>query len=98
MLDIATQGRVESSLRENWEQLWPRLLERFTTISKADLDSAVGVQDLVRRISDKTHYSDRYVETEVQDLVLAGVGSGTGLITPQEGRPFIKEPFPGHQH
>lgn len=76
------QRRIEQELRAQWASIYPRILDRFTTVSRADLDSATSAEDLVRRIADKSHYSERYVEGRLDELVGAGVGAG------QQGQPF----------
>lgn len=73
-MDIQTQQQIEQQLRSRWQQVYPLLLDRFTTVSRADLDSATSADDLVRRIADKSHYSERYVEERIGELVGAGVG------------------------
>lgn len=68
--------QVEQQLRQNWRQLRYRLLDQFGQVSAADLDSATDINDLVARIADKTHHSERYVENRLREL--AGVGGGQG--------------------
>jgi hypothetical protein len=81
--------QVEQQLRQNWRQIRYRILDQFGQVSTSDLDSAVNVTDLVQRIADKTHHSERYVETRLQEL--AGVAAGGeqfGAGGQQTGRPF----------
>ncbi|MDT3439321.1 MULTISPECIES: hypothetical protein [unclassified Pseudofrankia] len=68
--------QVEQELRENWRQTRYDILDQFAHVSTADLDSARDVNDLVQRIADKSHHSERYVETRLQELV--GVGGQQG--------------------
>ncbi|WP_018637957.1 hypothetical protein [Parafrankia elaeagni] len=68
--------QVEQQLRQNWRQLRYRLLDQFGQVSTADLDAATGINDLVARIADKTHHSERYVENRLRELV--GVGGAQG--------------------
>jgi hypothetical protein len=68
--------QVEQQLRQNWRQIRYRILDQFGQVSTSDLDSAVNVNDLVQRIADKTHHSERYVETRLQEM--AGVGASAG--------------------
>jgi hypothetical protein len=68
--------QVEQRLRQNWRQIRYRMLDQFAQVSPADLDSAINVNDLVQRIADKTHHSERYVETRLTELV--GVAAGPG--------------------
>lgn len=82
-MDQQTSQQVEQQLRTQWASLCPRILDRFTTVTKADLDAARSADDLVRRISDRTHYSERYVETEIFEL--AGIASGGGSSNPMSG-------------
>jgi hypothetical protein len=78
--------QVEQMLRPNWRQIRYRILDQFAQVSTADLDSAVNVNDLVQRIADKTHHSERYVETRLQELV--GVAAGQQGGQQQPGQPF----------
>jgi hypothetical protein len=78
--------QVEQMLRPNWRQIRYRILDQFAQVSTADLDSAVNVNDLVQRIADKTHHSERYVETRLQELV--GVAAGQQGGQQQLGQPF----------
>ncbi|WP_250285895.1 MULTISPECIES: hypothetical protein [unclassified Frankia] len=68
------QEQIEQELRQNWQQIRYRLLDEFGQVGTADLDAARDVNDLVQRIADKTHHSERYVETRLQELVGAGAG------------------------
>ena len=75
--------QIEQQLRRNWDQIRHRILDQFTQTSRADLDAARDVNDLVQRIADRSHHSERYVETRLQELVGAapgqgGMGSGGG--------------------
>ncbi|WP_239344832.1 MULTISPECIES: hypothetical protein [unclassified Frankia] len=70
------QQQIEQQLRQNWQQIRYRLLDEFGQVGTADLDAARDVNDLVQRIADKTHHSERYVETRLQELV--GVGASVG--------------------
>lgn len=75
-MDQQTSQQVESQLKARWSQIYPQILDRFTTVSRADLDAAISAEDLVRRISDKTHYTPQLVESHLFELV--GVGSTQG--------------------
>lgn len=66
--------QIEQQLRGNWQQVSQQILTAFTQVSRADVDSATTADDLVKRISDKTHYTERYVETRLTELVGAGGG------------------------
>ncbi|OAA20985.1 hypothetical protein UG55_106622 [Frankia sp. EI5c] len=68
--------QVEQQLRQNWRQLRYRLLDQFGQVSASDLDAATGINDLIARIADKTHHSERYVENRLREL--AGVGASEG--------------------
>ncbi|WP_131764716.1 hypothetical protein [Candidatus Protofrankia californiensis] len=70
------QEQIEQQLRQNWQQIRYRLLDEFGQVGTADLDAARDVNDLVQRIADKTHHSERYVETRLQELVGAGASLG----------------------
>jgi hypothetical protein len=93
--------QVEQMLRPNWRQIRYRILDQFAQVSTSDLDAAVSVNDLVQRIADRTHHSERYVETRLQELV--GVAAGqTGQQTGQQaGLQAGQQPFgqqqPGQQ-
>ncbi|EIV95428.1 hypothetical protein [Frankia sp. QA3] len=71
--------QVEQQLRQNWRQLRYRILDQFGQVSAADLDAATDIEDLVARIADKTHHSERYVENRLRELV--GVGGGQGGVS-----------------
>jgi hypothetical protein len=73
--------QIEQQLRQNWRQIRYRILDQFAEVSPADLDFARNVNDLVERIADKSHHTQRYVETRLLELV------GVGGPTPQ-GQPF----------
>ncbi|CUU53668.1 hypothetical protein CcI49_27250 [Frankia sp. CcI49] len=68
--------QIERQLRQNWRQLRYRLLDQFGQVSTSDVDSATGINDLIARIADKTHHSERYVENRLRELV--GVGAQGG--------------------
>ncbi|MGN9839655.1 hypothetical protein ACTMTI_16175 [Nonomuraea sp. H19] len=72
--------QVEQQLRQNWQQIRYRILDQFAEVSPSDLDFARNVNDLVERIADKSHHTERYVETRLLELV----GGGSG----QQGQPF----------
>jgi|SRR5215475_2704681 len=83
--------QVEQQLRQDWQQIRYRILDQFAQVSTSDLDSARNVNDLVQRIADRSHHSERYVETRLLELVGAGAGQqGTGQAGSQgqAGRPF----------
>jgi hypothetical protein len=86
--------QVEQMLRPNWRQIRYRILDQFAQVSTADLDSAVNVNDLVQRIADKTHHSERYVETRLQELVGVAAGQQGGQ---QLGQPFGQQGQQGQQ-
>lgn len=73
MLDQYDQYQLESALRTQWDHLAPRILGEFITLSTADITAARSVDDLVSRIADKSHYSERFVELRL--VQLAGVPS-----------------------
>jgi hypothetical protein len=75
--------QVEQQLRQNWQQIRYRILDQFAEVSSSDLDFARNVNDLVERIADKSHHSERYVETRLMELI--GVG---GASMGQQGQPF----------
>jgi hypothetical protein len=84
---------VEQQLRQDWQQIRYRILDQFAQVSTSDLDSARNVNDLVQRIADRSHHSERYVETRLLELVGAGTGQQAGQTgqagSPgQAGRPF----------
>jgi hypothetical protein len=73
--------QIEQQLRRNWEQIRRRILDQFMETSRADLDAATDVHDLVLRIADRSRHSERYVETRLHEMVgaapgAAGMGSG----------------------
>jgi hypothetical protein len=80
--------QVEQQLRQNWRQIRYRILDQFAQVTPADLDSAVNVNDLVQRIADTTHHSERYVETRLAELVGAGAGQAGQSFTGSQGQPF----------
>jgi hypothetical protein len=69
--------QLEQQLRQNWDQIRYRILDQFTEASMSDVAAATDVNDLVQRIADRTHHSERYVETRLQELVGAGPGQGS---------------------
>ncbi|OAA28140.1 hypothetical protein UG55_1006113 [Frankia sp. EI5c] len=75
-MDQQQRQQIEQQLRQNWRQIRYRILDQFGQVSTADLDAAISVNDLVARIADKTHHSERYVQNRLQEL--AGVGAGQG--------------------
>jgi AraC-like DNA-binding protein len=79
--------QIEQQLRRNWEQIRHRILDQFMETSRADLDAARDVNDLVQRIADRSHHSERYVETRLQDMVGTAPGGG-GMGSSQGGQPF----------
>ena len=81
--------QVEQQLRQNWRQLRYRILDQFAQVSTSDLDASTNVNDLVQRIADRTHHSERYVETRLQELVGVGAGqTGQGQIGQQNAASF----------
>jgi hypothetical protein len=81
--------QVEQQLRQNWRQLRYRILDQFAQVSTADLDASTNVNDLVQRIADRTHHSERYVETRLQELVSVSAGqAGQGQIAQQTAQSF----------
>ncbi|HEV7933263.1 MAG TPA: hypothetical protein VGP70_13275 [Actinomadura sp.] len=88
--------QLEQQLRQNWQQIRYRILDQFGEVSPSDLEFARNVNDLIERIADKSHHSERYVETRLREL--AGVGGpalgqqyqagGSTLGQQQAGRPF----------
>jgi hypothetical protein len=75
-MDQQQERQVEQQLRQNWQQIRYRVLDQFGQVSTADVDAATSVNDLVARIADRTHHSERYVQNRLQEL--AGVGAGQG--------------------
>lgn len=86
-MDTNTKQQVEQRLRDQWSQVSVNILNRFSQVCRADLDSATSVDDLVRRIEDKTGYSGQLIEENISEL--AGVGA-RGADYPQ-GTPFGRE-------
>lgn len=85
-MDQQYSQQLEQRLQSNWTELLPKILNEFTTISTADIQAARGVDDLVSRIADKSHYSERFVTTKVAELV--GVGAPTGSAGMGETQPW----------
>lgn len=67
--------QIDQQLRQNWRNVRHQILDQFAQVSTADLDSAQNVTDLVQRIADKSHHSERFVETRLAELVGVGVQS-----------------------
>jgi hypothetical protein len=88
--------QVEQMLRPNWRQIRYRILDQFAQVSTSDLDAAVNVNDLVQRIADRTHHSERYVETRLQELVGVAAGQTGQQAGLQAGQPFGQQQ-PGQQ-
>ncbi|WP_445548778.1 hypothetical protein [Frankia sp. CiP1_Cm_nod2] len=60
---------LEQRLRGDWEQIRHQILDQFVQVSIADLEAATSVNDLVRRIADRSHHTEPYVETRLRELV-----------------------------
>ncbi|ONH35813.1 MULTISPECIES: hypothetical protein [Protofrankia] len=67
---------LEQRLREDWDRIRHQILDQFVQVSTADLDAAASVNDLVRRIADRSHHTEPYVETRLRELVAATVSAG----------------------
>jgi hypothetical protein len=89
--------QLEQQLRQHWQQIRYRILDQFGEVSPSDLEFARNVNDLIERIADKCHHSERYVETRLRELVGAGgpafgyqqQAGGQALGQQQQaGRPF----------
>ena len=90
-MDQQIQYQVEQKLAKSWKQLYPRILDRFTTVSRADVDSALDTADLVSVIADKTHLSERLVENRLVELVGVGGPTGSSMIEATAGgQPFAE--------
>jgi hypothetical protein len=76
--------QLEQQMRKNWDQIRYRILDQFAETSRSDLDGARSFIDLVQRIADKSHHSERFVETRLQELV----GAGQGSMGMSQGQPF----------
>jgi hypothetical protein len=85
--------QVEQQLRQNWRQIRYRILDNFGQVSTSDLDSAINVNDLVERIADKTHHSERYVETRLQELTGVAASAGGGEQFGAGGQQSAGRPF-----
>ncbi|CAO5157396.1 PE-PGRS family protein [Frankia sp. AiPs1] len=72
------EQQIEQHLRQNWQQLRYRILDQFGQVSASDVDNATSVNDLVARIADRTHHSERYVENRLRELVGVGADQGAG--------------------
>ncbi|WP_322754170.1 hypothetical protein [Frankia sp. Cas3] len=75
--------QVEQYLRQNWQEIRHQILDQFVQVSTADLEAASSVNDLVRRIADRSHYTEPYVEARLRELV--GVAAGVGQSAQAEG-------------
>ncbi|WP_181958653.1 hypothetical protein [Nonomuraea diastatica] len=75
--------QIEQQLRQNWQQVRQQILEQFAQVSPWDLDFARNINDLVERIVDKSHHSDRYVERRLLELI-----DVEGIATRPQGQPF----------
>lgn len=73
-METQQQNQIEQEIRQNWPNVRTVLQDLFPQVSQSNLDSARSVQDLVERISDLTHYSDRLVETRLISVVQATQG------------------------
>lgn len=71
-MEQQVQQEIQSKLEQQWDRLFPAILQQFTTVSQADLESASSVGDIVTRIADRTRYSERYVENRLHELVSSG--------------------------
>jgi hypothetical protein len=75
--------QLEQKLRQNWQNIRYQILDQFGEVSSTDVDFARNVNDLIERIADKSHHSERYVETRLMELAGAG-----GMAGGQQGQPF----------
>lgn len=94
-MDTQVQQQIDNVLRANWDAIYPQILDRFSTVSKSDLDTASNADDLVKRIADKSRFSETYVENELTELCLTGAGvsggSGSGFQRQsQQQQPFSR--------
>jgi hypothetical protein len=92
------QQQVDQQLRQNWQQIRYQILDHFAQLSTADLDSARDVNDLVQRIADISHHSDRYVENRLLELVGATAqGAGQSAQFGQQQGQQSGQQQPGQQ-
>jgi hypothetical protein len=83
------QQQVDQQVRQNWQQIRYQILDVFAQVSTADLDNARDINDLVQRIADITHHSDRFVENRLLEMAGAGQGAGQlGQSGQRSGTPF----------
>lgn len=75
-MDPQQQQYIEQELFQNWSQIRPQVTETFAQVSRADLDPAQSVTDLVQRISLKTGLPDQFIERQLQDIIQGTQGGG----------------------
>lgn len=63
------QQHIERELFQNWNVVRPQLTETFAQVSRADIDPAQSVTELVQRISLKTGLPDQFIETQLIEIV-----------------------------
>jgi hypothetical protein len=94
-MDQQVANSVEQTLRQNWKDLRRNIQDRFPTCSQVDLDSAYSVNDLISRIADKSGYTERFVDSQIVNLVLRGNGDSltSGMDFGQPGQEQITQPL-----
>lgn len=89
-MDPNQQQHIEQDLFQNWNSIRPQLTETFAQVSRADLDPARSITELVQRISLKTGLPDQFIERQVQDIVQGTQGGyqSKGQVNVQNNQSF----------
>lgn len=80
-MDQQQERQVEQQLRQNWQETRRRIFDQFVQVRASDLDPATSVRDLIERIADRSHHSERYVENRLQELAGAAVAGQNGTFS-----------------
>jgi hypothetical protein len=94
------QQQVDEQVRQNWQQIRYQIVDVFAQVSTADLDNARDINDLVQRIADITHHSDRFVENRLLEMAGAPGQQGAGQLGQsgqRSGTPFGQQGQQGNQ-
>lgn len=90
-MDQQFREQLEQKLTKNWSQVSAQIIETFPQVPLATVDAARTPEDLVSRISDLTHHSERYVESRIGELVGATTGGGTGSYQTAQSQPRFSQ-------
>lgn len=90
-MDQQFRGQLEQKLTEHWASLSPKICDTFPQVPLATVEAARTPEDLVARISDLTHHSERYVESQIGELVGVTTGGGSGSYQSPQSQPRFSQ-------